>query len=238
MTGRGQMILKLAHSAALGREDYLVSASNKAAFAAVTGAQSGQRLALSGPEGAGKTHLASIWGERRAAVLVEATMLTEARIEQAREVPAVVVENADRIADLPAGARRQIETLLFHLFNIAVEDRSGLLITGRTPPARWRIDTPDLLSRLSAMDHVAIEPPDDALLTSILSKLFSDRQITVHPDVLKYLVRRMERSFAAAETVVDDLDRMALAEGRAITRPLAARLFADTAGDAANEQED
>lgn len=238
MTGSGQLILGLAHNTALGREDFLISASNEAAFAAVTGAQSGQRLALSGPAGAGKTHLASIWGERTAAVRVEATMLTEARIEQAREVPAVVVEDADRIAGLPAGARRQIETLLFHLFNIAVEDRSGLLITGRTPPARWRIDTPDLLSRLSAMEHVAIEPPDDALLTSILSKLFSDRQITVRPDVLKYLVRRMERSFAAAEEVVDTLDRMALTEGRAITRPLAARLFAADPDETDDVQED
>lgn len=221
-----QMILGLAHQPALGQDDYLVSASNAAAFAAVTQARSGHRLALSGPKGAGKTHLASIWGERMVAARVDARQLTEARLEQAREVPAIVVEDADRVAELPAGARRQIETLIFHLYNIAVEDQSGLLITGQAPPARWRIDTPDLASRLSAMEHVAIEPPDDDLLSAILAKLFTDRQVTVNPGVIKYMVRRMERSFAAAVEIVDQLDRLALAEGRAITTRLAAQILA------------
>lgn len=238
MSRSRQLVLSLAHQAALGREDFLVSDSNRAAFAAVDGAQSGHRLALSGPSGAGKTHLASIWGARTAAVRIHATQLTEARLEQAREVPAIVVEDADRVGDIPPGARRQIETLLFHLYNIAVEDRSGLLITGLTPPARWRIETPDLASRLASMPHVAIAPPDDALLAAILGKLFADRQVAVQPDVIKYLVRRMERSFAEAERIVATLDRLALAEGRAITRPLAAQLFQPEHDTPGEKQED
>ena len=75
------------------------------------------------------------------------------------------------------------------------------------------------------MLHIAIQAPDDTLLSSILAKLFSDRQMTVGQDVVNYVVRRMERSFAAAERTVDRLDRMALERKRPITRPLAIEMF-------------
>jgi chromosomal replication initiation ATPase DnaA len=53
-------------------------------------------------------------------------------------------------------------------------------------------------------------------------KLFADRQLAVDPAVIDYIVVRMERSLAAANALVDVLDRAALAEGRPITRALAA----------------
>ena len=220
-----QMALALAHRPSLGRSDFLVSDSNRTAFEAATHGHTDMRLALSGPEGAGKTHLASIWGRETGAVSISATELTEPRLERLMAEAAVVVEDADRMANLPGPAQRQVEALLFHLYNLGMAEGRGLLITGRKPPARWDVQTPDLASRLASMDHIAIEPPDDELLSAILRKLFKDRQLTVGVNVLEYLVRRMERTFAAAEQVVEDLDRMALAEKRAITRPLAARLF-------------
>ena len=225
MTETKQLALALAHQPSLARVDFLISDTNRTAFEAATHGHMDMRLALSGPEGAGKTHLASIWGRETGAVTIAATELTEPRLERLMTEAAVVVEDADRMCALPGPAQRQVEALLFHLYNLGLAEGRGLLITGRSAPARWNIETPDLISRLSVMDHIAIEPPDDELLMAILRKLFKDRQLTVGPDVLKYLVRRMERSFAAAERVVERLDRMALAEKRGITRPLATRLF-------------
>ncbi|MEM7189384.1 MAG: hypothetical protein AAF439_07215, partial [Pseudomonadota bacterium] len=80
------------------------------------------------------------------------------------------------------------------------------------------------------MNHVAIAPPDDVLLSSILDKLFGDRQISATPELTRYLVVRMERSFAAAERIVDHLDRTALSAGRAVNRSLAAEIFASEPG--------
>jgi len=72
---------------------------------------------------------------------------------------------------------------------------------------------------------VTLGAPDDALLAAVLAKLFHDRQITPKPDVIPYLVARMERSFAAAATIVARLDAAALAEQRTVSRPLAAQLM-------------
>lgn len=104
------------------------------------------------------------------------------------------------------------------------ESARGLLITGREPPARWAVALPDLASRLKALTAVGIQPPDDEMFAAILVKLFADRQIAIGPEVVTYLVRRIDRSFDAARRIVAAADESAMAEGRAITVPLVKRL--------------
>jgi chromosomal replication initiation ATPase DnaA len=228
VTRRRQLALDLGYRPDFAAEEFLLSACNRTAWAAVHGAARwpGGHLALTGPEGSGKTHLAAIWGRRAGALRMHAAELTEARLHRLMDASAAIVENVDRMAVLPQPIAQQIETLLLHLFNLAAADGVPLLLTGRQAPGHWRIETPDLGSRLAAMPHVAIMPPDDEILSRLLHKLFRDRHQTIGDDVVEYLVRRMERSFASAKAVVAALDRKALAERRRITRPLAAEYFA------------
>ncbi|NJM34427.1 MAG: hypothetical protein HC850_06625, partial [Rhodomicrobium sp.] len=81
-------------------------------------------------------------------------------------------------------------------------------------------------SRLRSAALVTIDEPDEALLGALLIKLFADRQLSIEPGVIGYLMRRMERSMAAAQAAVEALDRAALAERRRVTKALAAKLFA------------
>jgi chromosomal replication initiation ATPase DnaA len=94
------------------------------------------------------------------------------------------------------------------------------------PPSRWMVGLADLRSRLNAAPAVAIGRPDDALIGAVLVKLFGDRQLPVDGEVLAYVLARMERSFAAARTLVAALDRAALAAHRGITIPLAREVTA------------
>jgi chromosomal replication initiation ATPase DnaA len=96
-----------------------------------------------------------------------------------------------------------------------------LLVTALTPPSRWGLELPDLASRMAATPTVAISPPDEALLAAVLVKLFADRQIDPPETLIRYLVDRIERSFAAARTIVATLDEAALAEGKPIGRDFA-----------------
>ena len=52
--------------------------------------------------------------------------------------------------------------------------------------------------------------PDDELIAALLVKLFADRKLSVSPDLISFLLLRMERSFAAAQDAVARLDRAAL----------------------------
>jgi chromosomal replication initiation ATPase DnaA len=80
---------------------------------------------------------------------------------------------------------------------------------------------------LRAVLAIGIWLPDDALLGAILVKHFADRQLRVAPEVIAYLLRHMERSFAAAAEMASRLDRVSLRDRRAITVPLARRLVSE-----------
>ena len=70
-----------------------------------------------------------------------------------------------------------------------------------------------------------IKEPDDTLLQVLLTKLFTDRQIMPSPNVINYVAARMDRTYVAAQQVVDQLDRMALAEKKPISMKMAAALL-------------
>ncbi len=105
-----------------------------------------------------------------------------------------------------------------------------MLLISSEPPARWSIALPDLASRLRAAPAVAVAPPDDELLGSIILKQLADRQLHAGAGVVQYLVSRMERSAEAARRVVAALDRRALAERREIDRRLAIDVLAEISG--------
>jgi chromosomal replication initiation ATPase DnaA len=121
------------------------------------------------------------------------------------------------------------EEALLSLYNRLHERRGHLLITTRLPVGAWTVRLPDLASRLRAAPAAAIGPPDDALLGAVLLKLFADRQLVVSEAVIEYLVRHMERSFAAARLVVAGLDAASLQQQRPITVALARTLVEQAA---------
>ena len=224
MSAGRQMVFDLPARPALGRDDFFVSPANRLALAQVDAwpAWPDRRLAVSGPGGSGKTHLVHVWAARAGARILPAASLRSLDLARLPARVALAIEDVDRPGD---GSRAEAEEALFHLMNHLVAGGGSLMLTGRTPPAQWRVDLPDLASRLNAAQVARLDPPDDALLSAVLIKLFSDRQIDVAPDLIAYLLARMDRSFEAAEALVVRLDVAALARQRPITPRLAAEVL-------------
>lgn len=210
-----QLALALPHAESFAREDFLTGTSNQAALAMVERWPDwpDRTLALIGPEGAGKSHLAAIWAEIAGARRVSGRALGETDLLSALATGALVVEDAPARLD---------ERALFHLLNLVREEQAFLLMTARSPPAGWTVALPDLASRLRAIPLVSLSAPDDALLRALLVKLFADRQLAVDQTLIGYIATRIERSFAAARAAVEELDREALRLKRPVTRALAA----------------
>jgi chromosomal replication initiation ATPase DnaA len=218
-----QLALALDHTENLTRDDFLVGPANEGALSMLERWPDwpNRVIALVGPGGSGKSHLASIWAAQAGARFLSARALPETHLPGALATGALVVED---IAD--AGLD---ERALFHLLNLARQEDAWLLLTARTPPTQWTLALADLASRLRAVPVLNLTPPDDALLRAVIVKLFADRQLAVDESLVSYLVARIERSVAAARAVVAVLDQEALRRKRPVNRALAAEILRDTA---------
>ncbi len=230
-----QLTLDLPHAENRTRADFLPGPANAQALALIDAWPQwpARVVALTGPAGSGKSHLAALFAEASGAPIIAASSLT------AQDVPAVLAGGALVIEDLGDGAID--EAALFHLMNLAAEQGAHVLITTRHTPAALAqgLATRDLASRLRAMPAIAIGAPDDRLLAAVAVKLFADRQITPDEGLLSYILPRVERSIAGLRDLVAELDREALARKRPLTRGLASELLRarESSDDAAFDNE-
>jgi chromosomal replication initiation ATPase DnaA len=214
-----QLIFPFENRVAQGVEDFLVAPGNRHAVDWIDRWPDWPFtvLVVAGPPGCGKSHLAALWRSRSGAASFD---LVQAGIEQAAALTAgggpILIEDCDRaLGDVRA------ERALLQLYNLAKAAGGRLLLTARQVPSAWRLELPDLKSRLNSAMIVTIDPPDDALLRSIAIKLFADRQVTVGEEVVAFLLSRGERSVTGVAQAVDLLDRASITLKRPITVPMA-----------------
>jgi chromosomal replication initiation ATPase DnaA len=214
-----QLAFVLPHEASLTRDNFLEGPANAAALGLIEAWPEwpSRTMLLVGPEGSGKSHLATIWAEAAGARSIAGHALAPANVPGALATGALVVE------DLRAGDCD--ERALFHLLNLAREDAAFVLITARLAPTVFEIELRDLRSRLRALPVVTLQPPDDQLFRALIVKLCADRQLAVDEAIVGYLANRIERSYAAARDTVALLDREALRLGRPLTRVFAAEIL-------------
>ncbi|MGB0607356.1 MAG: chromosomal replication initiator DnaA [Paracoccaceae bacterium] len=216
-----QLIFDLPCRTVLGRGDFFVSQSNAIALSLIEDWQNwpNAKHTLSGPQGSGKTHLAHVWAEISNATIISADDI------RAYDNSDLVRTNLV-IEDIPSvGKNKEAQEQLFHLHNLFAEEKKFLLLTGRGAPLHWDIRLPDLASRLQGARNAALNEPDDLLFSALLAKLFADRQVYPGPEVIQYLVSRLERSFAAAQSFVEKLDAAALRDQKPMTRNFASKIL-------------
>jgi chromosomal replication initiation ATPase DnaA len=187
---------------------FVVSDSNRAAVQALQDWPNliGGVMAVYGPEGSGKSRLGQVWAERVGASAVHGA--------EAALVDPLEVEGRPLLLD---DAMQADDETLFHLINLAQAPGGSLLLIERRAPSSWEVRLPDLRSRLDAVISVGIEAPDDAVLAAMLEARFAERGIRPARDVIPYLLRRIDRSAAAAAEIVKQLDLL----HRPVTRTLA-----------------
>lgn len=189
--------------------------SNRAAAQTVDGfmASGEPALAICGPAGSGKSHLAHILAAENAAALRMGADI-EAAFGDGRAL--VVIDDAETAPD-PKRFFALIEERRAH----------GLrtVLAGRGRPADWAGGLKDLATRLEAMMRASLEEPDEALMRAVIEQRFRDRQWRTAPGVAAYAAPRLPRTFAAAGAFVEAAGAAAIAAGAPISIPLARKVI-------------
>jgi chromosomal replication initiation ATPase DnaA len=203
-----QMRLPLQSDLPEGEDGFVVSDCNRAAVEALAGWPNliGGVMAICGPAGSGKSRLGQIWAERVGAIALHGA--------EAAHIDPLEIEGRPVLLDRAMDAD---DETLFHLINLAQAPGGAMLLISRPAPSAWTVQLPDLRSRLDAVISVPVEAPDDAVLAAMLEARFAERGIRPARDVIPYLLRRIDRSAAAAAAVVERLDAL----HRPVTRALA-----------------
>lgn len=177
-------------------------------------------LIIHGPAHCGKTHLGHIWRHKSNAKTLQSTDITLESIAPLldQETP-LLLENFSITTTAQAEA-------LFHLFNHQKKSGQTILILSHNSPQNWPVALPDLASRLNTLNVAEITPPDDTLLQEILIKRFSDLQLSIAPQVLAYLLPRIERTYESLNYWVEEIDKASLNHGRQISIPLLKKIDA------------
>ena len=109
------------------------------------------------------------------------------------------------------------EDELFHRWNRAQQSATPLLLVTSRPPGEWPIALPDLASRLGAALLLVIGAPDDAMLAALIGDHAARHGLVLGEGASAWLLPRIERSHAAIEAFVAEIDRLSLERKQGVT---------------------
>ena len=201
-----QLILKFPSLQAFKKEDFYVSPSNQKAYDFINSWPRWIKRIVNifGPSGSGKSHLSSILKSKTSCLQIESQDLNEEVLFKFKTKESIIVENFDKNLS---------EKLLFSLWNIVLQDNKYLLITSKNPINSYNYKLEDLKSRVNSSLIIGIDLPSDDLISVILSKNFSDKQIKVEKKHIDYIIKRIDRSYEKISQFILTLDKYSLKKG-------------------------
>ena len=201
-----QLILKFPANQVYSKEDFYVSSSNQKAYEFINAWPKWIKRIVNifGPTGSGKTHLASILKKKTSTLEIQSEELNDKIFFEFKAKEALIIENLNE---------KVSETLLFSIWNAALQDNKYVLITSTKPINSYKFELDDLRSRVNSSMIIGINLPSDDLISVILAKNFSDKQIKVEKKHIDYIIKRIDRSYEKISQFISILDKYSLKKG-------------------------
>ena len=208
-----QLILKFPSNNVYLQEDFYVSSSNKEAYDFINSWPKWYKRIVNvfGPNGSGKTHIASILKNKTSILETQSIELDDKILFKYKTKEALIIENLNESVS---------EEILFSIWNTALQDNTYLLITSYKPINSYSFILPDLKSRVNSCISIGIKLPNDDLIGVILAKNFSDKQIKVEKKQIDYIIKRIDRSYENISKFISILDKYSLKKGNPINLKL------------------
>ncbi len=205
-----QLIFKFPFSKKYYKQDYFVSSNNFSAFKLIEEWPNwpGKWLNIFGEPGSGKTHLAKILEKKiNNTKLIDAKDINNEIIQELENIECLIIDSFENNIE---------EKLLYSILNQSKQIENFILITSNRSIKETEFNLKDLQSRMNSFLYFGIELPTDDLLKVIISKTLSDKQISINPKILEYILNNVERSYDKMFKFLKDLDELSLSTGKSI----------------------
>ena len=205
-----QLVFKFPFRAKYYEQDFYVSSNNFSAYKLIENWPTwpDNWLNIFGPSGSGKTHLSKILEKKNSKTkLIKASKIEENTLDVFKKLDCLIIDNYENNID---------EKLLYSILNQSKQHDKFVVINSIEPVTSFNLGLKDLKSRLDSFVNIGIDLPTDDLLNVIISKSFSDQQITINPRITEYIIKNIERSYEKMFKFLKDIDELSLSTGKSI----------------------
>ena len=205
-----QLVFKFPFKTRYFQHDFYVSSNNFSAYKLIESWPNwtGKWLNIFGLTGSGKTHLSRILEKKINKVeIINEKNINDKIVKDLHNLDCLIIDNYENNIS---------ENLLYSILNESKQLDNYILINSRYPIKNFKINLKDLKSRINSFVYIGIELPTDDLLQVIISKSFSDRQISLSPKISDYIIKNVDRSYEKMFKFIKDIDELSLSSGKAI----------------------
>ena len=216
-----QLTFKFPFSKKYYKHDFFVANNNFSAFKLIESWPNwpGKWLNIFGESGSGKTHLSKILEKKiKKLKIIDAKKINTETVINLKNIDCLIVDNYNNNVE---------EKLFYSLLNQSTQFNNFLLINSIASIKNMNYKLMDLKSRINSFVFIGIELPTDELLRIIITKTFSDNQMTISSKLIDFIIKNIERSYKKMFKFLKDVDELSLSTGKSININLIKKVLRD-----------
>ncbi len=205
-----QLVFKFPFKKKYYEQDFYVSSNNFNAYKLIENWPNwpGKCLNVFGASGSGKTHLSKILEKKIKKIkLIDAKNLNDQIIDELNNLDCLIIDRYDKNIE---------EKLFYSIFNQCKQLENYILINSIKSLKEYSFELKDLQSRINSLVYIGIDLPTDELLQVIITKSFSDKQVSLNPKISQFIINNVERSYDKMFKFLKDIDELSLSTGKSI----------------------
>lgn len=205
-----QLTFRFPFSKKYYEHDYYVSSNNYSAFKLIEEwpVWPGKWLNIFGDKGSGKTHLSKILENKiKNSRLISASKIDNNIIQDFNSLDCLIIDDFDNNID---------EKLFYTIFNYSKQLDNYILINSMNSIKNFNFKSEDLRSRINSFVFIGIELPTDDILKVLITKIFSDKQVSVSPKLIDFIINNVDRSYQKMSRFIKEIDELSLSTGKSI----------------------
>jgi len=215
MNNMNQFIFDLKTKINFSESDFFVNSTNKKAVDLVSLWPDWHNKAaiIYGESKSGKSHLGNIWMQRADATLIDLKNndINNNKNNNKNSKINYLIDNFSLI-------KQDQENIILDIFNQCLFNNNYILfLCSEIKDINFKLK--DLESRFNSILSTVIEKPDDQIIEVLIIKYFSDHQVLITNDVIKYLSGRIERSYNDLFNMLNKINNLSLKNKQKITIP-------------------